>query len=321
MGDEGCDDASASLLLHESEPEWAQGGHGERPRRHHRPVRLPRAPIPAVRVTSLPRAPVPTSLQALPPVSPVPLLSVPSPRLPLPSLPPPFPSHCLPFPNPSFSLSTVVANAAAAAGEGTGPMQADLSFLPGGALSFVPIACYCYARPCRLSPHSVLLVRSAGTDAPPEAGGGACGSLALNRVASHVFTIAALHPCSPQPHLLNPLPPVLIIPPLLILPLSRPPPFQHVLTFLLYTPPLLLPPSPARPGSIAAAHERMWAHLLPLFLMGLKPPFPSLSPLPPLPPSPPPPPVSLLEMNACGPSHSLPLPQLAMQRLQHLLQH
>ncbi|CAI5470707.1 unnamed protein product, partial [Closterium sp. Yama58-4] len=50
-----------------------------------------------------------------------------------------------------FSLSTVIASAAAAAGEGAGPMQAGLSFLPGGALSLVPIACYCYARPCRLS--------------------------------------------------------------------------------------------------------------------------------------------------------------------------
>ncbi|CAI5522297.1 unnamed protein product [Closterium sp. Naga37s-1] len=44
-------------------------------------------------------------------------------------------------------------------GEGTGPIQANLSFLPGAALSFVPIACH--GRPCRLSPHSVLLVRSA----------------------------------------------------------------------------------------------------------------------------------------------------------------
>ncbi|CAI7855908.1 unnamed protein product, partial [Closterium sp. NIES-54] len=48
-------------------------------------------------------------------------------------------------------------------GRGTGPMQAELSF-PGSALSFVPIACYCYGRPCRLSPHSVLLVRSAGAE-------------------------------------------------------------------------------------------------------------------------------------------------------------
>ncbi|CAI5473439.1 unnamed protein product [Closterium sp. Yama58-4] len=77
-----------------------------------------------------------------------------------------------------------------------------------------------------------------------------------------------------------------------------------------------------------------------LLEMNLKPPFPPLSPLPtllssllpPLPPSPSYPfPVSplrllplaawLLEMSACGSSHALPLPQLATQRLQHLLQH
>ncbi|CAI5969517.1 unnamed protein product [Closterium sp. NIES-65] len=48
-------------------------------------------------------------------------------------------------------------------GEGTGPIQANLSFLPGAELSFVPIACHCHDRPCRLSPHSVLLVRSAAS--------------------------------------------------------------------------------------------------------------------------------------------------------------
>ncbi|CAI5961364.1 unnamed protein product [Closterium sp. NIES-65] len=36
---------------------------------------------------------------------------------------------------PLLSLSTVIASEAAAAGEGTGPLQAGLSFLPGGALS------------------------------------------------------------------------------------------------------------------------------------------------------------------------------------------
>ncbi|CAI5481910.1 unnamed protein product [Closterium sp. Yama58-4] len=66
-----------------------------------------------------------------------------------------------------FSLSTVIASAAAAAGEGTGPMQAGLSFLPGGALSLVPIACHCYARPCRLSPHSLLLARALRSNALP----------------------------------------------------------------------------------------------------------------------------------------------------------
>ncbi|CAI5990458.1 unnamed protein product [Closterium sp. NIES-64] len=84
-------------------------------------------------------------------------------------LPPSCPSAHPPFPSPpsSLSLSTAIASAAAAADEGTGPLQAGLSFLPGGALSLVPIACYCYARPCHLSPHSLLLVRSAGSDAPP----------------------------------------------------------------------------------------------------------------------------------------------------------
>ncbi|CAI7923522.1 unnamed protein product [Closterium sp. NIES-53] len=110
MGDEGCDDAGASLLSHESEPEWAQ-------------------------VAGMASDLVVTIGQRA------------------------FHVHQYPL----FSLSTVIANAAAAAGEGTGPMQADLSFLPGGALSFVPIACYCYGRPCRLSPHSVLLVRSAAS--------------------------------------------------------------------------------------------------------------------------------------------------------------
>ncbi|CAI5505114.1 unnamed protein product [Closterium sp. Naga37s-1] len=110
MGDEGCDDAGASLLSHESEPEWAQ-------------------------VAGMASDLVVTIGQRA------------------------FHVHQYPL----FSLSTVIANAAAASDEGTGPMQADLSFLPGGALSFVPIACYCYARPCRLSPHSVLLVRSAAS--------------------------------------------------------------------------------------------------------------------------------------------------------------
>ncbi|CAI5961373.1 unnamed protein product [Closterium sp. NIES-65] len=87
----------------------------------------------------------------------------------------------------SLSLSTAIASAAAAAGEGAGPLQAGLSFLPGGALSLVPIACYCYARPCHLSPHSLLLVRSAGSDAPPrheareaEAGGRTAAAAAAN---------------------------------------------------------------------------------------------------------------------------------------------
>ncbi|CAI5505302.1 unnamed protein product [Closterium sp. Naga37s-1] len=122
MGDEGCDDARASLLSHESEPECAQ-------------------------VAGMASDLVVTIGQRA------------------------FHVHQYPL----FSLSTVIASAAAAAGEGTGPMQADLSFLPGGALSFVPIACYCYGRPCRLSPHSVLLVRSAGTDAPPKQEGESVG--------------------------------------------------------------------------------------------------------------------------------------------------
>ncbi|CAI5515533.1 unnamed protein product [Closterium sp. Naga37s-1] len=123
MGDEGCDDAGASLLSHESEPEWAQ-------------------------VAGMASDLVVTIGQRAFHVHQYPLYALLA-----------FHVHQYPL----FSLSTVIANAAAAAGEGTGPMQADLSFLPGGALSFVPIACYCYGRPCRLSPHSVLLVRSAAS--------------------------------------------------------------------------------------------------------------------------------------------------------------
>ncbi|GJP52806.1 hypothetical protein CLOM_g11896 [Closterium sp. NIES-68] len=112
MGDEGCDEAgaewAASLLSHESEPEWAQVA----------------GMASDLVVTIGHRA---------------------------------FHVHQYPL----FSLSTVIANAASSSD--TGLMRVDLSFLPGGALAFIPIACYCYGRPCRLSPRSVLLVRSAAS--------------------------------------------------------------------------------------------------------------------------------------------------------------
>ncbi|CAI5522317.1 unnamed protein product, partial [Closterium sp. Naga37s-1] len=148
MGDEGCDDARASLLSHESEPEWAQ-------------------------VAGMASDLVVTIGQRA--------------------------FHVLQY--PLFSLSTVIASAAAAADEGTGPTQADLSFLPGGALSFVPIACYCYARPCRLSPHSMLLVRSAASLLEMSA----CGSshaLPLPQLATQRLQHLLLH-CPPCLHVLS----------------------------------------------------------------------------------------------------------------------
>ncbi|CAI7737122.1 unnamed protein product [Closterium sp. NIES-53] len=109
MGDEGCDDAGASLLSHEGEPEWAQ-------------------------VAGMASDLVVTIGQRA------------------------FHVHQYPL----FSLSTVIANAAAAADEGTGPLQAGLSFLPGGALSFVPIACYCYVAPAVRSAASLLEMNACG---------------------------------------------------------------------------------------------------------------------------------------------------------------
>ncbi|CAI5533892.1 unnamed protein product [Closterium sp. Naga37s-1] len=294
---------------------------------------------------------------------------------------------------PLYALLAVIPSAAAAAGEGTGPLQAGLSFLPGGALSLVPIACYCYARPCRLSPHSVLLVRSTGNGGNAAVGGcgsgwgnaavgggmqewgdagvggcggsggmrrewgdagvggcggsggmrewgdagvggcgsggmrewgdagvggcgsggmrewgdagvGGCGSGGMREwgdgepgVQEMTFFLllhtrsppSTPHPSHP-PSLFSPRPshPSLFPPPTLFsphtpLPPSPPPP-------LAASPPRRLPPSP--PPPLAAFPPR----LLPLA-------------------------ASLLEMSACGPSHSLPLPLLASQRLQHLLLH
>ncbi|CAI5481906.1 unnamed protein product [Closterium sp. Yama58-4] len=229
MGDEACDEAGASLLWHEGEPEWAQ-------------------------VAGMASDLVVTIGQRAFHVHQYPLYALLA-----------FHVHQYPL----FSLSTVIANAAAASGEGTGPMQADLSFLPGGALSFIPIACYCYGRPCRLSPHSVLLVRSAGTDA---------------------FSLQLM----------------LFLSALLIFPLLNPPVFSLSL-----------------PGSVSAGDERVWAQprTAAAFEAPQQPPPSPPSPFAPFPFRPLPLAASLLEMNACGPSHSLPLPQLASQRLQHFLQH
>ncbi|CAI5522325.1 unnamed protein product [Closterium sp. Naga37s-1] len=185
MGDEGCDDARASLLSHESEPEWAQ-------------------------VAGMASDLVVTIGQRA--------------------------FHVLQY--PLFSLSTVIASAAAAADEGTGPTQADLSFLPGGALSFVPIACYCYARPCRLSPHSMLLVRSAAS------------LLEMNACRSIHTLPLFLRLCKPPFPPLSPLPPSPLSP-LPPIPPSPAPPFP------LFPLPRL-PPSPPPAGSIAAGDERVW---------------------------------------------------------------
>ncbi|CAI5978549.1 unnamed protein product [Closterium sp. NIES-64] len=131
MNDEACDDAGTSLLSHESEPEWAQVA----------------GMASDLVVTVGQRA---FHAHQYPLYALVALLRSQYALLAL--------RHSLlPVNGDSEHGSS------SGRGEGTGPIQANLSFLPGAELSFVPIACHCHDRPCRLSPHSVLLVRSAAS--------------------------------------------------------------------------------------------------------------------------------------------------------------
>ncbi|CAI7851284.1 unnamed protein product [Closterium sp. NIES-54] len=170
-----------------------------------------------------------------------------------PSAHPPFPSLRSPsIPLPPSQLLPVNGDSerGSGSGRGHGPLVSGPLVPPW--------------RRALLRPHRLLLLRlplpplaplraaRALRRCPSEAGGGECGT--LNRAVSHVFTIAALHPCSPHPPSSQPPPPVLIIPPLLILPLSRPP-----CSHLLSSPPLLLPPFPPLSASIAAGDERVIA--------------------------------------------------------------
>ncbi|CAI5942633.1 unnamed protein product [Closterium sp. NIES-64] len=154
MDDEGCDEAAASLLSHESEPECAQVAGmasdlvvtiGQRAFLVHQYplyalLAFDEHQYPLYALLALIHAPdspsVPSFLLRSPLFLSLPVPSRPFPSRPFPPPPPsPFPSRSSPL---SCSLSMVIASAPAAAG----------------------------GRPCRLSPHSVLLVRSA---APPAA--------------------------------------------------------------------------------------------------------------------------------------------------------